>query len=91
MIEIFEDDHCFSLLKVECYFLFIETVFASFRFLYNLNEILFCFSDEIDVIGYTSTQSSDTDDHSSVQSASSDSGVAISTSRLTLSEKDIIL
>lgn len=41
-------------------------------------------SDEVDVIGYTSNQS-DTDDHSSVQS-SSDSGVAMSTSRLTLSE-----
>lgn len=46
-------------------------------------------SDEVDVIGYTSTQS-DTDDHSSVQSASSDSGVAMSTSRLTLSEMDIL-
>lgn len=41
-------------------------------------------ADEVDVIGYTSNQS-DTDDHSSVQS-SSDSGVAMSTSRLTLSE-----
>ncbi|CAL7937631.1 unnamed protein product [Xylocopa violacea] len=41
-------------------------------------------SDEVDVIGYTSNQS-DTDDHSSVQS-SSDSGVAMSTSRLTLAE-----
>ncbi|XP_029034727.1 max dimerization protein 1-like isoform X1 [Osmia bicornis bicornis] len=41
-------------------------------------------SDEIDVIGESSNQS-DTDDHSSVQS-SSDSGVAMSTSRLTLSE-----
>ncbi|XP_006617593.2 max-interacting protein 1-like, partial [Apis dorsata] len=39
---------------------------------------------EVDVIGYTSNQS-DTDDHSSVQS-SSDSGVTMSTSRLTLSE-----
>ncbi|KAG5875790.1 hypothetical protein JTB14_023538 [Gonioctena quinquepunctata] len=44
---------------------------------------------EVDVIGYTSTQS-DTDDHSSVQSASSDSGVVMSTSRLTLSEMDIL-
>ncbi|KAK6635283.1 hypothetical protein RUM44_000534 [Polyplax serrata] len=42
---------------------------------------------EVDVIGYTSNQS-DTDDHSSVQS-SSDSGVAMSTSRLTLSEMEI--
>ncbi|XP_074025302.1 max dimerization protein 1 [Leptinotarsa decemlineata] len=46
-------------------------------------------SDEVDVIGYTSTQS-DTDDHSSVQSASSDSGVVMSTSRLTLSEMDVL-
>lgn len=44
----------------------------------------FVITDEVDVIGYTSNQS-DTDDHSSVQS-SSDSGVAMSTSRLTLSE-----
>jgi len=42
-------------------------------------------SDEVDVIGYTSNQS-DSDDHSSVQSMSSDSGVAMSTSRLTLGE-----
>uniref|UniRef100_A0A1B6DNF4 BHLH domain-containing protein n=1 Tax=Clastoptera arizonana TaxID=38151 RepID=A0A1B6DNF4_9HEMI len=46
-------------------------------------------SDEVDVIGYTSNQS-DSDDHSSVQSTSSDSGVAMSTSRLTLSEMEII-
>nr|CAD7443532.1 unnamed protein product [Timema bartmani]CAD7457081.1 unnamed protein product [Timema tahoe] len=46
-------------------------------------------SDEVDVIGYTSNQS-DTDDHSSVQSTSSDSGVAMSTSRLTLSEMDML-
>ncbi|KAI5705729.1 hypothetical protein M8J75_001279 [Diaphorina citri] len=43
-------------------------------------------SDEVDVTGYTSNQS-DTDD----QSASSDSGVAIHTSRLTLSEMDYVL
>jgi MAX dimerization protein len=49
----------------------------------------FHFADEVDVIGYTSNQS-DTDDHSSVQSTSSDSGVAMSTSRLTLSEMEII-
>lgn len=42
-------------------------------------------SDEVDVIGYTSNQS-DSDDHSSVQSMSSDSGVAMSTSRLSLAE-----
>ncbi|XP_055681100.1 max-interacting protein 1-like [Lutzomyia longipalpis] len=49
-------------------------------------------SDEVDVIGYTSNQS-DTDDHSSVQSlqsGSTDSGVVMSASRLTLSEMDII-
>ncbi|CAH1168816.1 unnamed protein product [Phyllotreta striolata] len=46
-------------------------------------------SDEVDVIGYTSTQS-DTDDHSSVQSASSDSGVVMSTCRLTLSEMEVM-
>ncbi|XP_031354882.1 max-interacting protein 1-like [Photinus pyralis] len=45
--------------------------------------------DEVDVIGYTSNQS-DTDDHSSVQSGSSDSGVAMSTSRLTLSEMEVL-
>jgi MAX dimerization protein len=49
----------------------------------------FLLADEVDVIGYTSNQS-DTDDHSSVQSTSSDSGVAMSTSRLTLSEMEII-
>ncbi|XP_054259651.1 max dimerization protein 1-like isoform X2 [Macrosteles quadrilineatus] len=42
-------------------------------------------SDEVDIIGYTSNQS-DTDDHST----SSDSGVAMSTSRLTLSEMEIV-
>uniref|UniRef100_A0A1B6GXU6 BHLH domain-containing protein n=2 Tax=Proconiini TaxID=565685 RepID=A0A1B6GXU6_9HEMI len=42
-------------------------------------------SDEVDVIGYTSNQS-DTDDHST----SSDSGVAMSTSRLTLADMDMI-
>lgn len=45
------------------------------------------FSDEIDVIGYSSNQS-DTDDHLSVQSmkstGSTDSGVIMSASRLTL-------
>ncbi|XP_039282683.1 max dimerization protein 1 [Nilaparvata lugens] len=54
-------------------------------------------SDEIDVIGYGSGSgsssghsSSDTDDQSSVQSASSDSGVAMSTSRLTLHDMQVI-
>ncbi|XP_018331429.1 max dimerization protein 4 [Agrilus planipennis] len=47
-------------------------------------------SDEVDVIGYTSTQS-DTDDQS-VRSGSSDSGVAMSTRRLglTLSEMEVL-
>ncbi|GLH00252.1 Uncharacterized protein GBIM_06687 [Gryllus bimaculatus] len=45
-------------------------------------------TNEVDVIGYTSNQS-DTDDHSSIQSASTDSGVAMSASRLTLAEMDI--
>lgn len=48
------------------------------------------FSDEVDIIGYASNQSDD--DFSSVQSIksaiSSDSGVAMSTSRLTLSEAE---
>ena len=52
----------------------------------NERDSLVFVADEVDVIGYTSNQS-DTDDHSSVQS-SSDSGVAMSTSRLTLSEMD---
>lgn len=52
-------------------------------------QFLLFVSDEVDVIGYTSTQS-DTDDHCSVQSGSSDSGVAMSTSRLTLSEMEML-
>lgn len=59
-----------------------------FKLLLSLN-YYFIVSDEVDVIGYTSTQS-DTDDHSSVQSASSDSGVIMSTCRLTLSEMDVM-
>lgn len=50
------------------------------------------FPDEIDVIGYSSNQS-DSDDHLSVQSmqstGSSDSGVIMSASRLTLEIDDI--
>lgn len=50
-------------------------------------QYFFPFSDEIDVIGYSSNQS-DTDDHLSVQSmkstGSTDSGVIMSASRLTL-------
>ncbi len=54
---------------------------------------IFCiFSDEIDVIGYSSNQS-DTDDHLSVQSmhstGSTDSGVIMSASRLTLDTDDM--
>lgn len=61
---------------------------AIYRSIATAHSIFFVL-DEVDVIGYTSTQS-DTDDHSSVQSASSDSGVAMSTSRLTLSEMDVL-
>uniref|UniRef100_A0A336K612 CSON012513 protein n=1 Tax=Culicoides sonorensis TaxID=179676 RepID=A0A336K612_CULSO len=50
------------------------------------------FSDEIDVIGYSSNQS-DTDDHLSVQSmqstGSTDSGVIMSASRLRLDTDDM--
>ncbi|XP_023211392.1 max-interacting protein 1-like isoform X2 [Centruroides sculpturatus] len=42
-------------------------------------------TDEVDIIGYNSNQS-DTDDHSSIQSVTSDGGVSISTKRLTLGE-----
>lgn len=42
-------------------------------------------SDEVDILGYGSS-TSDTDDHSSIQSSSSDGGCAITTRRLTLSE-----
>lgn len=56
-------------------------VFISFYFYFP------SFTDEIDVIGYSSNQS-DTDDHLSVQSmqstGSSDSGVIMSASRLAL-------
>jgi MAX dimerization protein len=64
----------------------VEDYFVSSTSLPDYNSAVSALSvaDEVDVIGYTSNQS-DTDDHSSVQS-SSDSGVAMSTSRLTLSE-----
>lgn len=57
----------------------------------DLNIFFFpLFTDEVDVVGYASNQSDD--DFSSVQSirsaSSSDSGVAMSTSRLTLSEAE---
>ncbi|XP_013786088.1 max dimerization protein 1-like [Limulus polyphemus] len=42
-------------------------------------------TDEVDILGYNSNQS-DTDDHSSIQSITSDGGVTISTKRLTLEE-----
>lgn len=51
----------------------------------------FVIPDEVDIIGYTSNQS-DIDDYSSVQSiksGSTDSGVSFSASRLTLSEIDM--
>lgn len=57
-------------------------------FLFTFFTVLF--TDEVDVVGYASNQSDD--DFSSVQSirsaSSSDSGVAMSTSRLTLSEAE---
>ncbi|CAL4063074.1 unnamed protein product, partial [Meganyctiphanes norvegica] len=40
---------------------------------------------EVDILGYGSNQS-DTDDHSSIQSVSSDGGVTISTRRLTITD-----
>lgn len=53
------------------------------------NFFLSFFTDEIDVIGYSSNQS-DSDDHLSVQSMqSSDSGVIMSASRLTLDMEDM--
>jgi len=42
-------------------------------------------TDEVDIMGYNSNQS-ETDDHSSIQSATSDGGVAISTKRLSLKQ-----
>lgn len=42
-------------------------------------------ADEVDIMGYNSNQS-DTDDHSSIQSMTSDGGMAISTKRLCLEE-----
>lgn len=57
-----------------------------------LFKFYFFVSDEIDVIGYSSNQS-DTDDHLSVQSmqstGSTDSGVIMSASRLTLDTDDM--
>lgn len=46
-------------------------------------------TDEVDIIGYNSNQS-DTDDHSSIQSLTSDGGVVISTKRLSLAEEEEI-
>ncbi|XP_064465620.1 max-interacting protein 1-like [Ornithodoros turicata] len=43
-------------------------------------------TDEVDIMGYNSSNQSDTDDHSSIQSVTSDGGVAISTKRLCLAE-----
>lgn len=47
-------------------------------------------SDEVDVTGGYTSNHSDSDDRSSVRSGSSDSGVAMSTSRLTLLEMEVI-
>ncbi|XP_035211501.1 max dimerization protein 1-like isoform X2 [Stegodyphus dumicola] len=46
-------------------------------------------TDEVDIIGYNSNQS-DTDDHSSIQSLTSDGGVVISTKRHPLDEQTAI-
>lgn len=43
-------------------------------------------TDEVDIMGYNSNHS-DTDDHSSIQSMTSDGGMAISTKRLCLVEE----
>ncbi|XP_076337905.1 max dimerization protein 1-like [Tachypleus tridentatus] len=43
-------------------------------------------TDEVDILGYNSNQS-DTDDHSSIQSQTSDGGFTISTKRLSLKEE----
>lgn len=53
--------------------------------------VFILFTDEIDVIGFSSNQS-DSDDHLSVQSlksGSTDSGVIMSASRLTLNMSDM--
>lgn len=42
-------------------------------------------ADEVDIMGFNTNQS-DSDDHSSIQSVTSDGGVAISTKRLCLAE-----
>ncbi|KAH6946459.1 hypothetical protein HPB50_013672 [Hyalomma asiaticum] len=44
---------------------------------------------EVDIMGYNSNQS-DTDDHSSIQSMTSDGGMAISTKRLCLVEEHTV-
>ncbi|XP_050046919.1 max dimerization protein 1-like [Dermacentor andersoni] len=46
-------------------------------------------TDEVDIMGYNSNQS-DTDDHSSIQSMTSDGGMAISTKRLCLAEEHTV-
>lgn len=46
-------------------------------------------TDEVDIVGYNSSQS-DTDDHSSIQSLTSDGGVSICTKRLSLGENGSI-
>lgn len=46
-------------------------------------------TDEVDIMGYNSNQS-DTDDHSSIQSMTSDGGMAISTKRLCLVEEHAV-
>ena len=49
------------------------------------NSVVSLVTDEVDILGYGSS-TSDTDDHSSIQSNSSDGGCAVSTRRLTLAD-----
>lgn len=55
----------------------------------NCNFFKFILLDEVDIIGYNSNQS-DTDDHSSIQSLTSDGGVVISTKRHPLGDQTTI-
>ena len=51
----------------------------------ELHSCRFCVADEVDVLGYGSS-TSDTDDHSSINSNSSDGGCTVSTRRLNISD-----
>lgn len=59
---------------------------CKYVWLVNMAGSVCVFADEVDILGYGSS-TSDTDDHSSIQSNSSDGGCAVTTRRLlTLSE-----